>query len=169
MRFQAENRFHGSPAAVAAILADPDFYVRLRLPDLSQPEILGHQVDGWRAVVRLRYIFVGNLDGVARRLLGKRQLAWIQEIDVDQTSGTGHLVFNAETDPKRLHGSADFTLQALRLDAGGEGCIRRLRGELVVSVPVIRARAERQIVAGLLRRLDIEAEALDQALSDRPK
>jgi hypothetical protein len=159
MRFQAEHRFHGSPQAVAAILADPNFYLGLRLPDLSQPEILEHHADGPGAVVRLRYIFVGTLDPMARRLLGKRQLAWIQEIDIDRTTGAGSLVFNAEADPKRLHGTANFTLQA-----DGEGCIRRLSGEVVVGVPIIRGRAERQIVTGLRRRLDIEADALDHAL-----
>ena len=48
------------------------------------------------------------------------------------------------------------------MQAEGEGIIRRLSGEVVVAVPLIRARAERSIVAGLLRRLDIEADTLDR-------
>jgi hypothetical protein len=164
MRFEAEHRFHGSPAAVAAILADPGFYAGLQLPDLSQPDVLDQRTDGSKVVLRLRYLFLGSLQPVVRRLLGKRQLAWIQEIDIDRTTGSGRLTFQAEADPKRLHGSADFTLQAVTLESGGTGCVQRLTGELVVNVPIIGGRAERQIVAGFQRRLDIEAQELDSML-----
>jgi hypothetical protein len=161
MRFDAQHRFHGTPDAVAAILADPGFYVGLRLPDLSQPEVLESPGDGPRGVLRLRYLFVGSLDAMVRRLLGKRQLAWIQEIHVDRPTSSGDLKYQAEADPKRLHGSAHFTLQA-----DGPGCVQQLHGELVVAVPIVGARAERQIVAGLLRRLDIEADHLNAILGE---
>ncbi len=159
MRFEAEHRFSGSPGAVAAILADPAFYLDLKLPDLSQPAVLDQRSNGEESVLRLRYLFVGNLESTARRLLGRRELAWIQEIEVDGAAGTGQLTFYAQAEPKRLHGSARFTLEAQ-----GEGTIRRLTGELVVAVPLIRARAERSIVNGLRRRLDIEAEQLERRL-----
>src|SRR5580658_4264202 len=109
MRFQAEHRFHGSPDAVAALLADPEFYVALDLPDVSKPEVLEERTEGDRSVVRLRYEFVGSLDPVAHRVLGQRRLVWIQEIDIDRSTTSGTLSFEAEADPKRLHGSADFT------------------------------------------------------------
>ncbi|MGH9207805.1 MAG: DUF2505 family protein, partial [Acidimicrobiales bacterium] len=50
------------------------------------------------------------------------------------------------------------------LTADGSGSVRRIDGELVVAVPAIGRMAERRIVPGLLRRLDIEAEALDDRL-----
>jgi hypothetical protein len=78
---------------------------------------------------------------------------------VDRSAGTGALTFEAEKDPRRLHGAADFALTA-----DGSGSVRRLDGELVVAVPAIGRMAERRIVPGLLRRLDIEAEALDGRL-----
>jgi hypothetical protein len=159
MRFEAEHRFSGSPGAVAAILADPAFYLDLQLPDLSQPTVLDQRSNGAESVLRLRYLFVGNLDPTARRLLGRRELAWIQEITVDGQAGSGQLTFYAEAQAKRLHGSARFTLEAQ-----GEGTIRRLTGELVVAVPIVGARAERSIVNGLRRRLDIEADQLERRL-----
>jgi hypothetical protein len=157
MRFHAEHRFHGTPGAVAALLVDPDFYGALVLPDLSQPAVLDQQTDGQRTTLRLRYEFVGHLDPMARRLLGQSRLAWVQEIDLDQKSTSGTLRFYGEADPKRLHGSAEFVLSA-----DGAGTCRRLTGDLVVAVPVVGPRAERQIVPGLLRRLDIEATTLDE-------
>jgi len=165
MRFESEYRIHGSPSAVAGILADPGFYARLKLPDLSQPDVLDQRTEGDTTVLRLRYLFLGSLHPVARRLLGKRQLAWIQEVKVNGVAGSGEITFQAEADPKRLHGSAKFTLQPVTLQSGEPGTIQRLTGELVVAVPVVGGRAEKQIVAGLQRRLDIEAASLDELLS----
>ena len=160
MRFQTEHRFNGSPQEVAAVLSDPRFYETLTLPDVSEPEVLESSGDGPRSLVRLRYQFTGNLDGMARRLIGTQRLAWIQQVEIDRSGDSGDLSFNAEADPKRLHGSAHFVLQA---DDGG--CVRRLSGELVVAVPLIGSRAERKIVPGVLRRLDIEAQGVNDTLA----
>jgi hypothetical protein len=163
MRFHAEHRIGGSTEAVAALLVDSAFYLRLALPDLSLPELVDEESEGDRAMLRLRYEFVGSLDPIAQRLLGSGRLAWIQEVRVDQSAGTGALRFEAEKDPRRLHGAADFVLA----DAGGD-TLRRIDGELVVAVPGIGRMAERRIVPGLLRRMDIEAQAMDDQLGSRP-
>jgi len=160
MRFQAEHQFNGSPGAVAALLVDPEFYQRLALPDLSQPEVLQSNSDGEHSLLQLRYEFLGTLDPIARRLLGENRLTWIQEVRVEHSTGTGDLTYGAAADPTRLRGSGHFTLKE---DDGR--CVRRLSGELVVAVPLIGPRAERRIVPGVLRRLDIEAEAINNSLA----
>jgi hypothetical protein len=160
VRFQVEHRFNGSPSEVAALLTDPRFYETLVLPDVSQPEILESNTDGPRSMLSIRYQFTGSLDAMGRRLLPKERLAWIQQVSVDHSTGSGDLRFNAEADPKRLHGSAHFDLQA---DDGG--CVRRLTGDLVVAVPLIGSRAEKKIVPGILRRLDIEAQGINATLA----
>jgi hypothetical protein len=159
MRFDAEHRFHGSVEAVAAVLADPRFYTGLDLPDVARPVLLDHKKEAQRSVAVLRYEFIGSLDPMARRLLGRHRLAWTQEISVDRAAGSGELTFRAEVEPKRLHGSAEF-----RLIAEGDSTVRRLSGELVIAVPVIGPSAERRIVPGLLRRLDVEADAVEATL-----
>lgn len=156
MRFRAEHHFRGPDRAVVAVLADPTFYLDLDLPDLSRPEIVEQREEGDHVVVRLRYEFEGNLDPIAQRLVGSGRLAWIQEVRVDVAAGTGSLGFEAERDPKRLHGAADFVVRA-----EGVGAVRRIDGELVVAVPGVGRMAERRIVPGILRRLDIEAQAVD--------
>jgi hypothetical protein len=160
MRFQAEHRFNGSPSDVAVLLTDPRFYQTLVLPDVSEPEVLQSSADDHRSMLRMRYQFTGNLDAMGRRLLPKERLAWVQQVSMEHSTDTGDLSFNAEADPKRLHGSAHFALQA---DDGG--CVRRLAGELVVAVPLIGSRAERKIVPGVLRRLDIEAQGINDTLA----
>lgn len=158
MRFVAEHRFAAPVDAVIAGLTDPAFHRELQLPDLRLVDVDGH-TNQTHAVLRLRYDFVGHLDPFARRLLGDRRLTWLQELRLDRVSGSGRLSFQAEADPRRLHGSADV---ALVPDGGGTR--RTVDGELVVAVPVVGGSAERRIVPGLRRRLDIEADALNQRL-----
>lgn len=159
MRFRAEHHYRGPLRAVVALLADPTFYLDLDLPDLSRPELVEEREDGDDVVLRLRYEFDGNLDPMAARLIGSGRLAWIQEVRVDRVAGTGSLGFEAERDPRRLHGAADFVVAA-----EGAVAVRRLEGELVVAVPGVGRLAERRIVPGILRRLDIEARAMDDRI-----
>jgi hypothetical protein len=160
VRFHAEHSFCAVAEAVLGVLCDPDFVLGLTLPDLGRPELLECTDDGTHALLRLRYEFVGRLDPMAQRLVGPGHLAWVQEGRVDRSTATGTLGFEAERDPRRLHGSAAFTVEQ-----DGPGSVRRLDGELVVAVPGIGRMAERRIVPGLLARLDIEAEAVDAVLS----
>jgi hypothetical protein len=158
MRFAAEHRFVAPVDAIIAGLTDPEFHRGLQLPDLKLLDADVHPNES-ETVLRLRYDFVGHLDPLARRLLGGRRLTWLQELRLDRTSGAGRLTFAAEADPRRLHGRADVVI------APHDGGARRtLDGELVVEVPVVGGNAERRIVPGLLRRLDIEAAALDEHL-----
>ncbi|HMG43635.1 MAG TPA: DUF2505 family protein [Acidimicrobiales bacterium] len=163
MRFTAEHRFGGPVDAVVALLTDPEFHRELQLPDLSLPEVVAADVDGDDAHLQLRYEFVGSLDPIASRLLGGRKLTWLQDLDLDRSTGKGRLRFAAEAEPKRLHGKADFTVAPVDGDAGAS--VRRLTGELKVGVFGVGSMAEGRIVPGLRRRLDIEATELDRRLT----
>ena len=162
MRFHSEHHFDAPVEAVEAILVDPAFYLGLILPDLSTPELLDQRSDGDTTTLKLRYEFVGSLDPIAQRLLGSNRLAWIQAVELDRSAHSGTLRFEAEKDPRRLHGSAAFVLAP-----DGAGSVRRLDGDLVVAVVGIGRMAERRIVPGIVHRLDIEAEALSDRLPSR--
>jgi hypothetical protein len=157
MRFEAEQAFaDASPRDVGALLVDPEFESRVDLPDLSRPEVVAHERDGDVTALKLRYEYTGRLDPIARKLLGSRTLSWVQELRLDVDAGRGELTFAAEADPSRLRGRADVVLRA----DGDGGTTRRFEGELVVKAPVVGGMAERRIVPGLLRRLDVEADAV---------
>jgi len=160
VHFTAENHFDGSPEAVAKVLSDPKSYLDVELPDLSAPTLVKNTDDGTRSEILLRYEYVGHLDPIARRLLGGDELAWMQQVVVDRKKLDGSLEFGAEKDPKRLHGSATFVLEP---DPGG-GTVRRLEGDLVVDVIGVGHMAERHIVPGIVKRLDIETEAVNNQL-----
>jgi hypothetical protein len=155
MRFHVEHQFAGPAEAVMGAMVDPELYRRLQLPDLSPPEVVGRQSDGGLTRLELRYTYVGRLDPIARRLVGSGQPRWRQDVQVDPAALTGRLSFASEDRGGRLHGEAGITFASDQA-----GTTRRIDGVLVVAVPIIGAMAERSILDGLIRRLDIEAEAI---------
>jgi uncharacterized protein DUF2505 len=163
MRFSVDNEFPGPPADVVAIWLDPKFHEQLDLPDLSRPDVLEASTTGTTSLVKLRYEFTGHIDPIAKKVLGNRKLTWLQELHFDMATLRGTLTFAAEADPKRLNGEANVTLQS-----GSDDTTRRhIEGDLHVRVPLIGGKAERSIVPGIVRRLDVEAAALAEALKAR--
>ena len=160
MHFEAEHDFAASCAAVAALLCDPGFQTQLALPDLSLPTVVSRTDDGPTRELTLRYEYVGQLDPIARKVIGGRDLTWIQALRLDTTTYRGTLTFSAEAAPDRLNGRADLVLVA----DGDARCHRRIAGDLHVRVPLVGGTAERRIVPGLLIRLDVEATALSARL-----
>ena len=163
MRFTTEHEFEAGLAAVADVLCDTAFQTRLQLPDLSLPEVVEHEDDGTTRVLRLRYGYTGQLDPIARKVIGGRSLTWIQELRLVTTEYRGSLTFAAEADPNRLFGEADLVLEAVT----EVRTRRRISGDLHVRVPLIGGTAEKRIVPGLVRRLDVEAAAMTTELADR--
>jgi hypothetical protein len=163
VRFEVEHIFPAPPDDVADILCDPEFHVALELPDLSLPTVVDSPTTGAVRSLRLRYEFVGQLDPIARRVLAGRRLTWIQELQLDADTGHGRLTFEAESEPGRLHGRADVLLAR----SAGAQTRRSIAGEFFVRVPLVGGTAERRIVPGLVRRLDVEAAALTAVLEQR--
>ena len=97
------------------------------------------------------------------RIVGARRLTWIQELRLDTATYTGTLSFSAEEDAERLNGRADVAITAV----DDEHSRRRVAGDLHVRVPLVGSNAERRIVPGLVRRLDVEAAALARELTAR--
>ena len=159
MQFHAEHHFSSPAVDVMGAMVDSDLYADLQFPDLSQPEVLGRNSEGSRTSLKLRYAFIGRLDPLGRRLVGTDQLSWIQEVEVDTTALAGRLTFASEDRSRRLHGEALITFHPER-----DGTSRQIDGNLVVAVRFVGAAVERRIVAGLLRDLDLEA----QAIRDQP-
>jgi hypothetical protein len=162
MKFSVDHQFPADPAKVIDILCDPAFQEQLDLPDLSRPTVVDVSTDSAKRALKLRYEFVGHLDPIATKVLGNRKLTWLQELSIDTATLQGSLTFAAEADPDRMHGNGTIVLTATNA-----GAHRHIDGELVVKVPLIGGMAEKKIVPGLVRRLDIEAAAVTAALTGR--
>ena len=161
MRFHAEHRFNGPVDAVGKLLTDADFYVGLALPDLSRPEVLDRRTDGDDTVLRLRYEFPpGSLDPIASRLLGADRLAWIQEMRVDLLRRVGNARLRGREGPEAPARLGRLRPRRRRPRNRPQARRRARRRRLGIG-----DMAERRIVPGLLRRMDVEARALDDRLS----
>lgn len=163
MRFDVEHPLPARPHAVADLLVDADFYVTVELPDLAVPEVVTHEPSGERATLALRYKYVGSLDPVARKLIGSRDLTWLQTLTIERAEGRGRLTIVADGAGDRLHADASVVLR----EAEDGTTVRRIEGEFVVRVPLVGGTAERRILPGVLRRLDVEADALRARLQER--
>jgi len=159
MHFSVTHHFDASRIAVADVMCDPAFQTTLSLPDLSLPEVVEHVVDGTTRMLRLRYQYVGQLDPIARRVIGGHKVTWIQELRLDVADFRGTLSYAAESDAKKFFGAADITL-----DGDDAPSTRRIDGDLHVKVPLVGGMAEKRIVPGLVRRLDAEAAAMAEKL-----
>jgi hypothetical protein len=164
VHFEVVHDFPAPRAAVAAVLCDPTFHTQLDLPDLSRPEVVTSAIEGTTNVLILRYEYIGQIDAIARRIVGNRKLTWMQELRLDTQTFAGTLSFSAEEDAKRLNGSTEVAITAADDDAHSR---RRIAGDLHVRVPLVGSTAERRILPGLVRRLDVEAAALSNELSSR--
>ena len=160
MRFNAEHHFAGTVDALATLLLDPAFHTGLQLPDVSLPVVVDETRQGDEDVLRLRYEYTGQLDSMARRVIGGRTITWVQELRLDRATGTGTLSFSADDDGGRVNGEASVTITA----TDGDGSHRRIAGDFHIRIPVVGGTAERKIVPGLVRRLDVEAAALSDRL-----
>src|SRR5689334_21099542 len=106
-------------------MCDPEFQTHLELPDLSLPTVVTHYVDGTICLLRLRYEYTGQLDSMARRVIGGRTITWVQELRLDRATGTGTLSFSADDDGGRVNGEASVTITA----TDGDGSHRRIAGD----------------------------------------
>jgi hypothetical protein len=160
VRLDAEHRFHSSPADVCDAMGDPAFYATLRLPDIEPPEVLSRTATGEHVDISIRFEYTGKLDPIVRRIVGHERVAWVQELGIDRDTCACTLAVKPDVGVVPVSCSGTF---ALRDD--GDGCVRTLRGELKIKVPIIGGRAEKSLAPGILRRIDLEAVALDEFLA----
>jgi len=156
VQFERDHDFPAPPDRVAVLMCDPEFQTHLELPDVSLPTVVAHDVDGTHCRLRLRYQYTGQLDPLARRVVAGRQLTWVQELQLDHATGSGTLSFSADEDAGRVNGEASVTITS----TGDSTSHRRIAGDFHIRIPVVGGTAERAIVPGLVRRLDVEAAAL---------
>jgi hypothetical protein len=161
VKLTASHIFGARVAAVCEAMGDPDFYAALRLPDIEPPELLVRTVDGGRVDIHVRFTYTGKLDPIARRVVGHDRVAWVQRLVIDTSSQSCALSVTPEVGVVPVTCTGTFELHG----ADGEQSLRTLAGELRVKVPLIGARAERSLAPGIVRRLDLEAEALDRFLA----
>jgi hypothetical protein len=161
VKLTANHRFSAPVAAVCAGMGDPEFYAELRLPDVEPPAVVVRTADGDRVDMHVRFTYTGKLDPIARRIVGHEHIAWVQRLQIDPSTASAALTVDPDVGVVPVSCSGRFVLH----DVEGGRCLRTLDAELRIKVPIIGSRAERSLAPGILRRLDLEARALDRYLT----
>ncbi|MEQ1787414.1 MAG: DUF2505 family protein [Acidimicrobiales bacterium] len=157
MRFSIEQRFVADVDAVARAYTDPALYVALvGLPKLSQPDVIGHEVDGDTVVLQVRYRFGGELSAAARAVIDPERLTWVERSthDLARRHTTFTMVPDHYADRFSCRGSYGF-------EPTDAGCRRRGEGDLRVKALLVGGAVEGAIVSGLQEHLVDEVPVVE--------
>jgi Protein of unknown function (DUF2505) len=160
VKLSASHRFAAAAHAVCDGMGDPDFYAALQLPDVELPEVITRTANGDRVDIQVRFTYTGTLDPIARRIVGHDHVEWVQQLDIDRERLSCALQVVPAVRAIPVSCTGGFVLRDT-----DTGCVRTLSGDLRIRVPLIGSRAEKSLAPGIMRRLDLEAEALDHFLT----
>ena len=142
-------------------MTDREYLASLQLPDVGPPEVLEVTTDGDKVTTRVRYHYTGSLDSLARQVLRGSDIVWTQQVVLDLATHRATFSVTPKVHPDRFSCGGTYVLRE-----DGDGSVRRIDGELRIKVPLVASRAERMIVPGLVRRMDLEAEFLANWISE---
>ena len=164
MRFESVHTYKTPARRVAEGLVDPEFYASLDLPDVGRPRVDSHDTSG--AVHRLvtTWTYSGELDPLARRIVGSHRITWTQALVFDESSMTGSLEISSSIQPGRISCRASVGVVA----STARTAQRVIRGELKISIPLVGSKAEGALVPGITSRLDREGDQLAEWIRARP-
>ena len=158
MRFRVEQAFAANVDEVARAYADPALYEALDgLPKLTEPEVVGHEVDGDQVQLRVRYRFGGNLSPAARAVIDPSRLTWVEHSTHDLA--TRRVTFRMVPDHygDRFRCAGTYAFEA----AGDHACRRRGDGEVRVKALLVAGAVEGAIVSGLQEHLVDEVPVVE--------
>ncbi len=154
MRLSAEIRYDAAPAAVFAMLADPDFQER----KCAATGALDHEVeieeydDGSAAIRTTRTMPTDQVPDFVRTFVG--QTLTVVQVDDWQAAGPdgareGTTVVEIQGAPVRLAAS-------MRLQPEGAGTRQTIDGDLKASVPLLGGRIEKAVEPALQAAIRVE-------------
>ncbi|MGA2835270.1 MAG: DUF2505 family protein [Acidimicrobiales bacterium] len=157
MRFSVTETIAASREDVLRSLVDPDYYAYLgdHATSVRAPELLSAADDGGIVHTRVRYAFDGTISGPAARVVDADKLTWVIDTTYDTTTHSGAVVVDPDHYAGLLRCNGTLAL------GGTDGVtVETVAGVLEVRVPLLAGAAERAILGGFTRHLEIEARAL---------
>jgi len=143
---------------VLRALADPGYYARLgeAATAVRAPELLAVSEDGGTIRTSVRYAFDGTISGPAALVVDPAKLTWVIETTYDTGTHTGTVVVVPDNYQGMLRCRG-----TLALESGGEGTtIETVSGRLEVKVPLVSGAAEKAILGGFTRHVELEAASM---------
>ena len=158
MKFTVTETIAADRDAVLLALADPGYYAHLgeAATSVRAPSLLSVARDGDTIHTSVRYAFDGTISGPAALVVDADKLTWVIETTYDTTAHRGTVAVVPDHYEGMLRCSGTLTLEER---ATGE-TLETVSGQLVVRVPLVSSAAEKAILGGFTRHLELEATAL---------
>ncbi|HQZ14935.1 MAG TPA: DUF2505 family protein [Acidimicrobiia bacterium] len=139
-----------------------EFYSSLtELLDTATPKVTSHSDDGTTLVCETFWEHTGQLDPMAKALLGGKPLTWVTTTTIDRESKTGTIntVYMEGKIPGTCEAKVTFT-------EDGGSTTRDLEGEIIVKIMMAGPTVEKRLVEAIEIRQDLEAKALIARLGE---
>ncbi len=157
MHFTVTETIAAARDEVVRALGDRDYYASLgdASSSVRAPELLSASTESGSLRVRVRYAFAGTITGPAAMVVDADKLTWVIETQYDPATHRGTLVVVPDhyEGMLRCHGT-------LVLAEEDGATVETVAGDLEVKVPLVGRAAEKAILGGLTRQLEVEAVAL---------
>jgi hypothetical protein len=144
--FEFDHSFEAAPDEVAGVLLDEEFQHSLKdVGMLEHRELLSQDDSSDGTVVRrTRCVLDLHLTGMAQKLLGNADPAWVEEATWHPDENRWDWVIHPEV-------AADLVdaRGSIFIEPDGDGALRRVVGKLSVKVPIYGGKVEKLVVDGL--------------------
>jgi len=148
-----------SPTQAIAAYGSPAFYTgRPVRDDIAVLEVVGHDDDGDRVLIEVRFAFTGSVSPAVRAVIDPTKLSWITRTEVRAAEARTDWVVLPDHYPDRLQASGSY-----RFAPGGDGpasTVVTVEGELKIRVPIVGRSVERVIVSDLARYIEDEVTSI---------
>jgi hypothetical protein len=158
VRFTVTETIAATRDEVVRALVDPGYYVHLgqAATAVRAPELLAAAEDDGTIRTSVRYAFDGAISGPAALVVDVDKLTWVIDTTYDTAAHTGTLVVVPDHYVGMLRCDGTLTLE----DDGSGSTVETVTGRLEVKVPLVSGAAEKAILGGFTRHLELEAAAM---------
>ncbi|MFN8016433.1 MAG: DUF2505 family protein [Acidimicrobiia bacterium] len=133
-----------------------DFYSSLtELPETATPKVTNHSDDGTTLVCETFWEHTGQLDPMAKALLGGKALTWVTTVAIDRPSKSGTI--NTVYMEGKIPGTCEAKVTYEEVDGQ---TTRNIQGDIVVKIMMAGPTVEKRLVEAIEARLKLEADAL---------
>ncbi len=161
MKFAVRQAVGVPPARAMAAYGSPAFYEgRPERDGVAVLEVVGHEDDGARVRIEVRYSFTGSVSPAVRAVIRPDKMSWVTRTEVVPAEARASWVVLPDHYADRLSAHGAF-----RFEPGPDGpdnTLVTIDGELKVNVPVVGRSVERVIVSGLRSYLEDEATTISR-------
>ena len=157
MKLNYSLQFNKDKDTVLSAFCDPDFFEQhQKLMGHRDFELLSHDDDGDRCVIKFRYQVESDVPAFAKKILGDTSEVVQTETWV-RSSGQGQVSVDVAT----LPGTMECTAQ---VNDNGGGCTKVFDWEVKVKIPLVGGKIEKVVVDDIQSKSGPDAVAVNKIL-----